>query len=346
MSELIIYAIPFFFLFMGIEFLALRHAAHDHEHGPEEAAAIGYELKDTGTSLSMGLGHVFIAGAWKLVAIAILAALYTISPFALSPSDWWVWVLLFFADDLAFYCYHRSHHRIRLFWASHVVHHSSEHYNLSTALRQDWSPFTGSMFWMPLGLFFEPWMIVLAMSWNLLFQFTLHTEAIDKLPRPIEFIFNTPSHHRVHHGSQEQYLDRNYAGILILWDRLFGSFEPEGERVRYGLTTNIETFHPVKVAYGEFANIWRDVKAADSWRHRLNYAFRGPGWKPEEGFPQPASGYRPKEGKQGVTAGGEHEGADGFGRTVAIRSSGRRHVIDLGPAVGGAGDGRGPGAAG
>lgn len=343
MSDLILYAIPFFFLFMGIEFLALRHAAHENA---EEAAAIGYELKDTGTSLSMGLGHVFIAGAWKLVAIAILAALYTISPFKLSPSDWWVWVLLFFADDLAFYCYHRCHHRIRLFWASHVVHHSSEHYNLSTALRQDWSPFTGSMFWMPLGLFFEPWMIVLAMSWNLLYQFTLHTEAIDKLPRPIEFVFNTPSHHRVHHGSQEQYLDRNYAGILIIWDRMFGSFEPEGERVRYGLTTNIETFNPVRVAYGEFANIWRDVKGADSWRHRLNYAFRGPGWKPDQGLPAGSTGYASEEVIRGTTAGGDQVDEGVHEKSVEIRNAGRRHVIRVGPMGGargtGAEGGRGP----
>ncbi|HTU15437.1 MAG TPA: sterol desaturase family protein [Solirubrobacterales bacterium] len=326
MSELILYAIPFFFLFMGLEYLALRHAAHENA---EEAAAIGYELKDTGTSLSMGLGHVFIAGAWKLILVVILAGIYTISPFQLSPGDWWVWVLLFFADDLAFYCYHRSHHRIRLFWASHVVHHSSEHYNLSTALRQDWSPFTGSMFWMPLGLFFEPWMIVLAMSWNLLYQFTLHTETIDRLPRPVEFVFNTPSHHRVHHGSQEQYLDRNYAGILIIWDRLFGSFEPEGERVRYGLTRNIETFHPVKVAYGEFASIWRDVKAAGSWRDRLNYAFRGPGWKPEQEFHDSPAGYDPIEDGQGSTLGGVRNVENGFGKSVAIRSAGRRHVIHL-----------------
>lgn len=334
MSDLILYAIPFFILFMGLEFLALRHAAHENA---EEAAAatndgpgaIGYELKDTGTSLSMGLGHVFIAGAWKLVAIAMLAAIYTVSPFQLSASDWWVWVLLFFADDLAFYAYHRSHHRIRLFWASHVVHHSSEHYNLSTALRQDWSPFTGSMFWMPLGLFFEPWMIVLAMSWNLLYQFTLHTETIDKLPRPIEFIFNTPSHHRVHHGSQEQYLDRNYAGILIIWDRMFGSFEPEGERVRYGLTTNIETFHPVKVAYGEFASIWRDVKSTGSWRHRLSYAFRGPGWKPEEEFQNSADGYSFGQGKQGAAGGGDSNEEQEFGKAVVLNSSGRRHVVRL-----------------
>lgn len=334
MSNLILYAIPFFFLFMGLEFLALRHATEENAEAAAASGAIGYEMKDTGTSLSMGLGHVFIAGAWKLVAIAILAAIYTISPFQLSPGNWWVWALLFFADDLAFYAYHRSHHRIRLFWASHVVHHSSEHYNLSTALRQDWSPFTGSMFWMPLGLFFEPWMIVLAMSWSLLYQFTLHTEAINKLPRPIEFIFNTPSHHRVHHGSQAQYLDRNYGGILIIWDRIFGSFEPEGERVRYGLTSNIGTFHPVKVAYGEFASIWRDVKGAGNWRHRLSYAFRGPGWKPGSEFQNSPDGYLSGQGKKRATGGGVSNGDQEIGKTVVLNNSGRRHVVHLAGAGG------------
>ena len=253
MGDLILYAIPFFFLAMGLEYLTLRHAAH--EHGEAQAAnpdaPIGFEAKDTATSLSMGVGHLFIAGAWKLVVLVIYAAIYEVSPIQLSPSDWWTWVLLFFADDLAYYCFHRSHHRIRLFWAMHVVHHSSEHYNFSTALRQDWSPFSSIFFWMPSALLFPPWMIYLAFSWSLLYQFLLHTEAIDRLPRPIEFIFNTPSHHRVHHGSQEQYLDKNYGGILIIWDRMFGSFEPEEERVRYGLTNNIETLYPVKVAYGE-----------------------------------------------------------------------------------------------
>ena len=123
-------------------------------------------------------------------------------------------------------------------------------------------------------------MVFLAIAWSLLYQFTLHTEAIDKYPRPIELFFNTPSHHRVHHGSQEQYLDRNYGGILIIWDRLFGTFEPEGERVRYGLTKNIETFNPLRVAYHEWAAIWRDVRASRTWRERLGYMFAGPGWQP------------------------------------------------------------------
>ena len=119
---------------------------------------------------------------------------------------------LFFVDDLAYYAYHRGHHRIRLFWATHVVHHSSEHYNLSTALRQDWSPFSATLFWLPSALLFPPWMVFLAIAWNLLFQFTLHTEAVDRYPRPIEWIFNTPpATTGCTTGPNPQYLDRNYA---------------------------------------------------------------------------------------------------------------------------------------
>jgi sterol desaturase/sphingolipid hydroxylase (fatty acid hydroxylase superfamily) len=277
MDKLLLGAIPFFLLFMAVEVLALRHAAHESE---EERRAIGYDARDSATSITMGLGHLVIGAGWKVVMVATYAAIHAASPFALPTDAWWTWVLLFLADDLAFYCYHRGHHRVRLFWATHVVHHSSEHYNLSTALRQDWTPFSATLFWVPSALLFPPWMVLLALTWNLLFQFGLHTETVDKLPRPIELLFNTPSHHRVHHGSQEQYLDKNYAGILIVWDRLFGTFQPEAERVRYGLTTNIETHNPARVAFGEFGALWRDVRTAASWRDRLGYVVNGPGWAP------------------------------------------------------------------
>jgi sterol desaturase/sphingolipid hydroxylase (fatty acid hydroxylase superfamily) len=282
METLIFGAIPVFLVSMALEAIALHHATEPEGGDDTRVPRVGYERRDTRTSMAMGVGHLAIGAAWKLVMTAVYAAIYLISPFQLPVDAWWTWMLLFFADDLAYYAYHRGHHRIRLFWATHVVHHSSQHYNLSTALRQDWSPFSATLFWMPSALLFPPWMVFLAIAWNLLYQFTLHTEVIDRYPRPIELIFNTPSHHRVHHGSQEQYLDRNYAGILIVWDRLFGTFEPEGERVRYGLTKNIETYNPVRVAFHEFGAIWRDVRAARTWRERLGYAFRGPGWKPRE----------------------------------------------------------------
>jgi sterol desaturase/sphingolipid hydroxylase (fatty acid hydroxylase superfamily) len=278
--NLILDAIPFFLLAVGLELLVLRRAAGD-DHG--DGAPIGYELHDTRTSLTMGVGHVVIYSGWKLVMLAAYAGLYLLTPIRLDPGEWWVWVLLFFGDDLCYYTYHRAHHRIRLFWATHVVHHSSQHYNLSTALRQDWTPFSSIFFWAPLALLgFQPWMILLAISWNLLYQFWIHTEKIHRLPSWYEAVLNTPSHHRVHHGANEQYLDRNYAGILIIWDRMLGTFEPEGERVRYGLTRNIETFNPVRVAWHEFAAIWRDVRAARTWRDRLGYTFRGPGWEPAQ----------------------------------------------------------------
>ncbi len=190
-------------------------------------------------------------------------------------------MLLFFADDFSYYWFHRISHESRFFWASHVVHHSSTHYNLSTALRQTWVPMTYFPFWlwMP-AVGFEPWMVLLAQSWSLIYQFWIHTERVRKLPRFLEGFLNTPSHHRVHHGSNQVYLDRNYGGILIIWDRLFGTWEPEGERVRYGLTKNINTFNPVRAAFHEYIAMWHDIRRARRLRDRLGVLYHGPGWAP------------------------------------------------------------------
>jgi sterol desaturase/sphingolipid hydroxylase (fatty acid hydroxylase superfamily) len=256
-----------------MEFLSFRVLPDDEERG--------YEARDTATSLSMGLGSQIVGVPWKLLTAILFAGLYVVSPVKLDPGDWWVWVLLFFLDDFAYYWFHRLHHEVRVFWAGHVVHHSSQFFNLSTALRQSWTPMTALPFWLGLAaLGFPPWMIFLQQSISLAYQFFLHTERIDRLPRPVEWFFNTPSHHRVHHGANEPYLDRNYGGILIIWDRLFGSFEPEGERVRYGLTTNIQTYNPLKVATHEYTAIWRDLRSAKTWRHRAGYLFGRPGWQP------------------------------------------------------------------
>jgi sterol desaturase/sphingolipid hydroxylase (fatty acid hydroxylase superfamily) len=269
------YAIPLFLLLIVVEAVSYRFLPDDDERG--------FETRDTATSLSMGAGSQVVGLPWKAVTVLVYAALYTLSPLRLSASSPWTWVLLFFADDLAYYVFHRSHHRIRVLWASHVVHHSSQNYNLSTALRQSWTPMTTLPFWLPLCLLgLPPWMILLQQSISLLYQFFLHTERVDKLWRPIEWVMNTPSHHRVHHGSNNPYLDRNYGGILIIWDRLFGTFEPEGERVSYGLTKNIGTYNPLRVAFHEFAAIGRDVRGATGARSRLGYVFGPPGWTPEK----------------------------------------------------------------
>jgi sterol desaturase/sphingolipid hydroxylase (fatty acid hydroxylase superfamily) len=273
MIPAVLYAVPAFLLLIVMEALSFRFLPDDEERG--------YEARDTATSLSMGLGSQIIGVPWKLVTAVAYAGLYVLSPLRLDPHDWWVWVLLFFADDLAYYVFHRMHHEVRVFWAGHVVHHSSQYFNLSTALRQSWTPMTSLPFWLGLALLgMPPWMIFLQQSISLAYQFFLHTERIDRLPRPIEWFFNTPSHHRVHHGSNDPYLDRNYGGILIVWDRLFRSFEPEGERVRFGLTANIETYNPLKVATHEYAAIWRDLRAASTWRARAGYVFGRPGWTP------------------------------------------------------------------
>jgi sterol desaturase/sphingolipid hydroxylase (fatty acid hydroxylase superfamily) len=287
-AEVLYYAIPFFVLLLVVEYLSFRHLGDDDEHD-----YVGYDLRDSRTSLTMGLGNVTINVVWKFAVVATYAMLYELTPLRLDPGNPLTWVLLFFADDLAYYWFHRVSHESRVFWASHVVHHSSQHFNLSTALRQTWVPMTYLPFWLPLPLLgFPPWMVLLAQAWSLIYQFWVHTERIQRLPRWVEYVLNTPSHHRVHHGMNQQYLDKNYAGILIVWDRLFGTFEPEGERVRYGLTKQLRTFHPVRVAFHEYVALWHDLRAARGWRMRANLLFRGPGWTPAE--PDADLGSRPR----------------------------------------------------
>jgi sterol desaturase/sphingolipid hydroxylase (fatty acid hydroxylase superfamily) len=270
MSNLVLYAIPAFLALMALEILwARRH--------PD---ARGYELRDTTASLSMGILNVAVSAGAKLLSIPFFAWVYTHRVLDLGQaSRWWSWLVLLFAEDFCYYWFHRTHHEVRLLWAVHVNHHSSEHYNLSTALRQALlTPLTGPVFWAPLALVgFPPWMILTAQAWSLLYQFWLHTEAIDRLG-PFEAVMNTPSHHRVHHGKNVRYLDRNHAGIFIVWDRLFGTYEPEGERVVYGLTKDIHTFNLWKIGFHELSAIAHDVRRAPTLRARLGYIFAPPGW--------------------------------------------------------------------
>lgn len=183
------------------------------------------------------------------------------------------------AWDFIYYWNHRFMHESRFMWAYHVVHHSSERLNLSTALRQPVAEvLTTPVPYGVLCLFgINPALVDTARGVNLLYQFWIHTEAIGRLGQAEE-VLNTPSHHRVHHGSNRQYLDRNHGSILILWDRLFGTFQPEGDRVVYGLTKNIDTFNPVRIATHEYVDILRDVSHSTSWAERLSYVVRGPGW--------------------------------------------------------------------
>ncbi|MDZ4135308.1 MAG: sterol desaturase family protein [Paracoccaceae bacterium] len=242
-----------------------------------------YETRDALSSLVMGAGNVAEGLVLGFVAWGLYMALWQITPLDLGVG-WWAIVLCFVLDDLRYYWVHRFGHRSRWVWASHVNHHSSQHYNLATALRQTW---TGTFTFMmvvraPLILLgFHPAMVVFVGGLNLIYQFWIHTEAIGRLPRWIEAVMNTPSHHRVHHGRNARYLDVNYAGVFIVWDKLFGTYVPEldSEKPDYGLVHNLGTFNPLRIAFHEWVGIWRDVtQPGIPLKARFLYAFAPPGW--------------------------------------------------------------------
>jgi len=273
-SPLIYIAIPLFLLTIIIEYRLVR-ARHDVK---------GYDPKDTAASLSMGVGNVIIAAIIKGSIVGVNFWLYErFGWFAdfLSPNNWWAWLLLFFADDFCYYWFHRTGHRQRWAWAAHINHHSSQHYNLSTALRQSWTtPFNHWLFYLPLPILgFDPAAMVTMQALSLLYQYWIHTETIGRLGW-FENWFNTPSHHRVHHGSNDRYLDKNYGGFLIIYDKLFGSFEPESEPVKYGLTTDIATFNPFKIAAHEWMNLITEMRHSSSLWQAIKRPFMPPGWEP------------------------------------------------------------------
>lgn len=271
MRDLIQYAIPGFVILLVVEIIVTVRQQKDY-----------YVTKDTASSLSMGIGNVIISAIiGKALVFGALSLVYQVRLFTIDMTQWWAWVILFFAEDFSYYWFHRTSHSSRYFWASHVVHHSSMKYNLGTALRQTWTGNLSGAFvfwlWLPL-VGFSPIAIMTMMSISLLYQFWIHTELINKFPKPIEFIFNTPSHHRVHHGSDLDYLDKNHAGVLIIWDRMFGTFELEQKRPTYGLTTNIDSHNPVRIAFHEWVAIGQDIRRAGSIRAALGYIFGPPGW--------------------------------------------------------------------
>ncbi|MDQ2893623.1 MAG: sterol desaturase family protein [Pseudomonadota bacterium] len=265
------YAVPAFVVLVLAEMLVARIKWHDR-----------YEPRDTLTSLALGLGST-VAGA--LSAGAVFALATWVWQFRVFDIGWhWYWfVVAFVADDFCYYLFHRSAHRVRWFWASHVIHHSSQHYNLSTALRQTWTGFVSLNFLFRLPLFligFPPALVFFVAAINLVYQFWIHTEVIRRLPRWVEAVMNTPSHHRVHHATNARYLDRNYAGVFIVWDRLFGTFEPEcdDDAPRYGIVKNLGSFSLLWAAFHEWVGIAKDVRAAPGIAAKWGYLARPPGW--------------------------------------------------------------------
>lgn len=271
-DQLLFFAIPVFLLSVAVEYWFAKDKFPNL-----------YAGKDFWVSIAMGVLSGIVEFLPKVFAFIAFYYLHEITPLKdIIGRQWWAWVLLIFADDLSYYWFHRLNHEVRLFWAGHVPHHSSTHYNLGTALRQGVGERIHKFFfwlWLPL-LGFDPLMIFTMISVSLVYQFFVHTEVVDKLPSWYEAIFNTPSHHRVHHASNIRYLDCNHAGVLIIWDKLFGTFseELEIEKPVYGLTENINTYQVAKVATHEYGAIWNDLKKTDSLANKLRYIFKAPGW--------------------------------------------------------------------
>ena len=269
-------AVPLFILTIVLEIVLARF-------GKVKAV---YEPKDTAMSLLMGLGSSVAGLLTGGLILAVTIWVYQYRVFTIPMTAWWAWVLLLFAEDLAYYGFHRFSHERRLWWAAHVNHHSSQHYNLATALRQSW---TGGIngawvMWLPLSLLgFPPAMILIQKGISLVYQFWIHTEAVKRMPAWFEAVFNTPSHHRVHHARNPRYLDRNYAGILIIWDKMFGTFQPEldAEPVRYGIVKNLGGFNLLRVAFHEWVGMGKDLLSAKSVREAAGYVFGAPGWSPD-----------------------------------------------------------------
>lgn len=269
---------PIYLLVLAVEYvLVTRWAARGTFTG-----------SDTRTSIVMGAGSAAIAAVFLnflggMLGVGALVYAYDHRIMTVG-FEWWAFVLCFIIDDLRFYWAHRIEHRVRWFWAEHVVHHSSTHFNFSTALRQSWTTQIAGLVLttVPLGfLGFHPLMLAFTFSLNLFYQFFIHTQMIGRMPGWFEAVFNTPSHHRVHHARNPRYLDANYAGVLIVWDKLFGTFVPELERdpPEFGLVKNIETYNPLRVAGGEYVALARDVgQRGAGVLDRVRYVFAPPGW--------------------------------------------------------------------
>lgn len=272
-SKVTLIAIPFFFGAIFLETLAVKVFK----------VPGNLDMQDDGTSIFLGLTSVLTNGASAFLTLGLLlwAAQFRIADIPLTLS---AIIVCFILDDLRYYLHHRMAHRIRWPWAMHVTHHSSTHFNFAVALRQGWTKhFTGTtLLKVPLVLIgFDPVLVIFCGALNAVYQFFLHTELVGKLHPWIEAIFNTPSHHRVHHGKNPRYLDTNYAGTLIIWDRLFGTFAEEdlNDRPDYGLVKDLETYNPITIIFHEYWGVLKDVFGPNrSWKDRLKYIVAQPGW--------------------------------------------------------------------
>ena len=278
--NIIVLSIPIFFGLIGLEVAWDQWKGKGLYRLGDSLANIGCGIMDQSSAL---FAKVLTVGAYT--AVFHFAAQWR--PWAFD-HHWSVWVATFVLGDLAYYWAHRLSHEVNILWIGHVVHHQSEDYNLAVALRQSVLQKVLLMwvYWPLAALGFPPEIFLACMAVNLLYQFWIHTELIDRLG-PLEWVMNTPSHHRVHHGRNPEYIDRNHAGVFIIWDRMFGTFQEEIVRPTYGITRPTDTFNPVLAQWKPVADLWHDVRKIPGWWDRLRFLFAPPGWYPESiGGPQ------------------------------------------------------------
>jgi len=278
--DYIILSIPVFFILIGVELLIAR-LRNLHL----------YRFNDAVTNISCGIVQQITIALSKTVLVVGYIYLYRNFRLFEIPDNWWTWVVLFIGVDFCYYWFHRLSHEINLFWGAHIVHHQSEEYNLSVALRQSsFQGFISMIFYLPLAwIGFNPIAFVTVNAFQTLYQFWIHTKLIGKLPPVVEFVFNTPSHHRVHHGRNPKYIDRNHGGTLIIFDRLFGTFQAEEEEVIYGVTKPLASWNPLWANLDYYADLWKTLRKRMLWTDRLKLLFAYPGWRPVHlgGFQEP-----------------------------------------------------------
>jgi alkylglycerol monooxygenase len=267
----IVLSIPIFFILIGVELVVERFSHKNLYSFPDSIANLSCGITSQLSGLFM---RVLAVGVYEIVSANF--ALFTLE------RNWLYWLALFLLTDLAYYWAHRMSHEINLFWGGHVVHHQSEEYNLSVALRQSsFQVIWTFAFSLPIAVLgFQTTDFILISALNTLYQFWIHTEAINKMGW-FEYVFNTPSHHRVHHGRNPKYIDKNHAGSLIIWDKMFGTFQPEEERPTYGITKPINSWNAVWANFDHYASMARDMKRMTSLKDKLQYMFMKPGWLPD-----------------------------------------------------------------
>lgn len=235
-----------------------------------------YNRLDTISATVIGLTNVAMSAGLKVVTFGVVLFFYNVVPWKIE-THWWTYVICLICIDFCRYWAHRVGHESRFWWATHVTHHNSEHYNWSVAFRLGWTQHIKLVFFIPVVMMgFHPVVFFICHQIEVLYQFWIHTEYIRKLPRPIEYIFTTPSHHRVHHATNEHYMDKNYGSTFIIWDRMFGTFEPEGEQANYGITEPVGTYNPITLNFHEWVDIVKDVKNSESLKEAYDMIFARP----------------------------------------------------------------------